>query len=322
MFTEAQLLERIDQVMKGWVEGIGSAKLLPQQADRFIRAAIDNSKLMREVRTLEMTSDTKNIDKIVFGNRVLQKPVAEGTEHTDTTGYQTEQRQLVAKEFIIAVNLFYSTLEDNIEKENFESTLLDLIGGRASADFEEVGMYANPAASGADAVLSVPTHTGWLTGLAGHITDYNCAAPSAVSDVFKALINSVPSKHFGSKPLNEWRLYCSFQYERAYRDELAGRATAAGDRALLEDVPVFYQGVPVIWLPKIKTETRETVDNISDVMFVHPANLVQGWKRDITLERERKPRKRQIEFTITARWDFNEEESDAIAQAKDVGLPA
>ena len=153
-----------------------------------------------------------------------------------------------------------------------------------------------------------------------NVVSYADAAPAKISDALQAMLEAVPSKYFGD--LSQWRFYLPFKAERKYREELAERATSAGDRALLEDVPVFYQGIPIIWVPKIRghavggtEDDRADAGDVYEFLFAHPANLVVGYKRDVTMETERKPRARTVEFTLTSRTDENVEEPGAIAIA-------
>ena len=322
--TQEELLSKLDAAIKALTTSdLGPSKLQPEVADRYIRKAIDTSKMLRECRVLPMRSDTRNIDKIGFASRILQA-ATEATEPGTTSKPTFEQRTLTVKEVIAAVDVSYSTLEDNIERGQLEQTLLDLIAERASADLEELFLYADPSSS--DTFIKLLGHRDWLTMTEAddgvHVEDYEGSEPDKISDVFKTLLNKVPHKYFGN--LAQWRFYCAFSAERKYREELAERATAAGDRALLEDVPVFYQGIPVIWVPKIVVETRNIggsdKPNCTDVLFCHPSNLVVGFRREVDMERERKPRARTVEITVTARCDCNVEEPDAIAIARNVSL--
>ena len=326
--TQEELLARLDVAVKALTTtDLNGSKLQPEVADRFIRSAIDTSKIIKECRVLPMKSDTRNIDRIYFAARIMQA-ATEATEPGSTSKPTIPgPRQLIAKEALAAVDVSYSTLEDNIEGESFEDTLVDMIGERASADLEELYLYAAPGALDdgglADAYLQLPAKNGWLRMTAAdgvNVVAYADAAPAKISDALQAMLEAVPSKYFGD--LSQWRFYLPFKAERKYREELAERATSAGDRALLEDVPVFYQGIPIIWIPKIKghdvggTETdRGTAGSVYEFLFAHPANLVTGFKRDVTMETERKPRARNIEFTLTCRTDMNVEEPGAICVA-------
>jgi len=321
MLTETQLLALLDKAEKAFSTSdlASGGKMLPEAADRFLKTAIDVSKILSVARVLPMKSDVRYIDHIAFATRIMQA-ATEGTPPVSTSKPTTARKTLTAKEILAAVDVTYSSLEDNIEGANFANTLLDLIATRASADIEELGLYSTAVQDPVvDAYLEALNHRGWLTmtnALDG-VGEINYASAETLpSVVFKALLKKVPSKYLGD--LSKWRFYCSFAMERRYRDELAGRATAAGDRALLEDVPVYYQGIPVVWVPKIATSGA----NVTDCMFAHPQNLIVGFKRDLDMESERKPRSRLVEYTITARMDTALEEYAAHAIAKNVKIPA
>jgi len=319
--TDEQLLalvkEKISKAALTSSDLASGGKMNPETADRFLKKAIDTSKILKVARIEQMKSDIKNIDKIGFSGRIMQA----ATEVTapETTSKPTPSRnQLIAQEIIAAVNVSYQWFEDNIEDENFVQTLIDLIGEQSSADIEELALYATAIQDPVvDAYLEVLDHRGWLTFTNGddgcYVQDWSSAVPTGgVSAVFKDLLAGIPKKYFSVGGMASWRFYVSWETEQEYRSELAERATMAGDRALLEDVPVYYKGVPVIWVPKIATSGS----NVTDGMLAHPKNLIAGFKRDVDMETERAPRKRQMEYTLTARLDVGLEEYEAHGIAK------
>jgi hypothetical protein len=271
---------------------LGSSTVQPEVADRYIREMVNRTVIINDARRLPMNSNTRNIDRLTHSGRVMVFP-NEGEPATLAGAIGFIQRQLIAGRLIAAEDWSQETIEDNIEGDN--------LGGTA--------------------------HDGWLL-LSDHLIDKQGEQPGLATDMFKELMDSIPDKYLDSYPRAEWRFYVNGTLERRYREELGERMTALGDRALFENVPVFYQGVPVVPAPSLRLETRDMVGggdndltNVTDLLLVHPMNLVTGFRRDVTMDVERQPRKGMFELTLTARGDANVESPDSYATMINVKLP-
>jgi hypothetical protein len=78
--------------------------------------------------------------------------------------------------------------------------------------------------------------------------------------------------------------------------QIAERMTALGDKYLTDNASVYYDGIlikPIATWPN------------GYVMLTFYENLVVGFSREVSVEKERKPRKQMIEFTIAAQLDFD-----------------
>ena len=315
---------------------LGSSTLQPEISDRYLREMVERTVVTSEARRLPMRSSTRNIDRLTHSGRVMVFP-DEGTDATVAGALAFAQRQLIAGRFIAAEDWTRETIEDNIEGENLEDTIVDVMGQMHARDLEELFLYANaddttsPAFPDADGngdsfreKLGGTAHDGWLL-LSEHLVDKQGAQPSLATDIFKELMSSVPVKNLDRFPRTEWRLYVSSSLERRYREELGERMTALGDRALFENVPVFFQGIPVTSVPALKIETRQfsgtDVENVTDCMLVHPSNLVVGFQRDVMVDIEYRPRKAVFELTISARGDANVEDPDGYGAMVNVKIP-
>ncbi len=320
--NEQELLALVDEkVQKALTTSDFSSggQMTPEVAQRFIKTAIDTSKMLSECRILPMKSDVRRIDSIAFASRIMQA-ATEATDPGSTSKPTPARHSLTAKEILAAVDVSYSWLEDNIEGPNFAQTLLDMMAERGSADIDELCLYATAVQDPVvDAYLEVLNHRGWLTFTNGddgvYVKDWGSVVPSGgMQAVFQDLIMGIPKKYFAIGGLSAWRFYVSWEMEQQYREELAERATAAGDKALLENTPVYYKGVPVVWVPKIATSNS----NVTDCMLANPKNLIVGFKRNIDMETERQPRARTVEYTLTARMDCSLEQYEAHGIAKNV----
>jgi HK97 family phage major capsid protein len=269
--------------------------LNPEQANAFIDMLIENSVIWTDARVERMAAPQKKIEKLGFASRIMMA-AEEGTDPESTSKPTTGIVTLSTVEAIACVDVTYSALEDNIERERLLNNLMGKIAARAVLDLEELGIKGDTGNMGDDYLALLD---GWFTQSTTHVV--NCSAADTCIEVLSALYKEMPKKYVRIK--SQLRYYVTEDFEQSFREELAGRETGAGDRYLLEDAPVKYAGIPVVSVPTMTAHSA---------MLVHPDNLIVGIQRDINVETERKPRKRVIEVTLTCRVDAKFEEEDAV----------
>lgn len=299
----------IDEIIeKAFATGdLASGGLLnPEQAAAFVRKLIDATVVLREARRVPMAAAKRLIEKIGFGSRIMQA-AAEGTAPGSTDKPTTSKVELSVVEALAAVDITYSALEDNIERQNLQQTILDLIAERAGLDLEELALHGDTSLGAGDPYLDL------LDGLFIQATSHvvNAGTTPISQDVFIDALKALPAKYFRNPA--EWRFYVHRNVELDYRNLLSERATGAGDRYLLENAPVFVGGVPVVFVPAIKVTS-----GASPALLTHPQNIIGGFHREISTELERKPRSRTIETTTTVRVDFKFEEEDAVVKITNI----
>jgi len=301
----------IDEIIeKAFATGdLASGGLLnPEQAAAFIRRLIDFTVVLREARRVPMTAAKRLVEKIGFGSRIMQA-ATEGTAPSTTHKPSTSKVELSVVEALAAVDVTYSALEDNIERQNLQQTILDLIAERAALDLEELALHGDTG----DADTYLAMLNGFFKQATSHVV--NAGTTPISQEIFIDALKALPAKYMRNPA--EWRFYVHRNVELDYRNLLSERATGAGDRYLLENAPVFVGGVPVVFVPAIKSRASGP-DTVSDALLVHPQNLIGGFHRDITTELERKPRARVIETTTTVRVDFKYEEEDAVVKITNI----
>lgn len=268
-------------------------KLNPEQADKFIDYMMDQSAFLKDIRTERMNGPTKDLDFIGVASRIVRKGI-EATEPTETAGIQTSKKQLNSVEVILPADISLTFLEDNIEKEGAEDHIArmlamqfanDLTDLAWNGDTEDTSEYANFLTIDdgfiKQAKASATTHKFDTDGS----TDYK-------GDVFPGMLEMLPNKWKANKA--ELRFYVSPTVAEAYIEQLTVRQTAWADELLQTGKLPLYKGITIF-----------PVDFIPDDVLVLTLrrNLAVGIQRQFTNERERKPRKRVIEYTMTARVD-------------------
>lgn len=283
----------------------GGGKLLPEQSEKFLMTLQDETPFLKKVQFLKMNAPQRYIELLVIGKRLIRK----GTEDKEPTNQATpthSRRELRTVETILPVDISYSYLEDNIQGDKAEDVLIGAFTKQFGNDTIDLGFNGDESDTSADKeFLSI--NDGWLKiarkEAKTHKVDasaYDYSGKGKMpSDLMKAMLKEMPEKF----KTNEIVFLCSPNFRDEYIDEISKRVTALGDKALTEGGEVKYKGYKLEPVPCLSD---------SDVMLVHPINLAYGVQRDISIEWTRVPRKRRIEYTITARTDYEFAEVDAI----------
>ena len=275
----------------------GGGKLTPEQSDKFITTVVENSTFLKKVQHYKMASHERYIEMLNIGKRMLRK-AGEGEEPASSASISTARRKLSTVEIILPIDISYSFLEDNIEKTKAEQTILDAIAKQFANDTEDLGWNGDDTKS--DEFIKI--NNGWLA-LSRADSKTNKVDLTAVTDspmkIMKAMLDAMPEK-FKTKDIE---FVCSSEFKDAYIEELTSRNTALGDKALTEAADIRYKGYLLNPRPYL---------SMYDIMLANPLNIAYGVQRDISIEFVKNPRKRMIEYTITARTDYEYAVAEAI----------
>lgn len=300
---EVQLFQRADLALSDLVTGGGI--LLPEQSDRFIRTLIEEPTIMQQCRIEKMNSPQKNVDKIKFGSRILQNASQDPTANDavnlgrylkNGSKPTTTQVQLSTKEVIAKVLLSYEVIEDNIERENFQDTLLALIAQRAALDLEELILLGDTTS--VDPYLALLN--GILVKVTHNIVDAN--GDTLDAEIMSQMVLAMP-KAFRRIP--NQKFWTSQNAEVVLRNTLASRNTGLGDAYLTGTQPIMIQG---------KMLTGADMMPIGKALLTNPQNIIVGIQRQLRLESFRDIEARQIKFILTARLDVAIEEELAVVK--------
>ncbi|MDZ5782104.1 phage major capsid protein [Marinococcus luteus] len=304
MEDNAQLLKNIQNAVKAiQTSDIGSSVLSRQKQSQFVRTVSEATRILDDARQINMNSHTYDIDRIGFASRFM-RGANEGEDPEETSKPNFDTNTLEAKELIAIAGFTDSTLEDNIEGENFENTLLTLIADRSGVDLEE--LFLNGDRDSSDSLLQVID--GWLKKAANEL-DGGASEPDFdtedVETMFDEMINGIDKKYLRRR--EDWKLYVHWDIEDSYRNLLRDRGTGLGDSAQTQANRLAYKGF-------------EIVDSSSmpegNALLVPRSNLVYGMYRDVRIEPDRKPRQRLTDFITTMRVDCHYEDENAAIVAK------
>lgn len=298
-----KIIEKADLAVSDMVSDGGY--LNPEQSDEFYRKLIDQPTLINRVRTVQMNSPKMNIDKIGFGSRILQKAPSSGTALQAENRVRPEfgQVQLETDEIIAEIHIPYDALEDSIERESLQSTIMDLMAQRSSLDLEE--LLINGDTTSDDEYLAM--FNGALA-LAGNT--YDGTSISAIDkSLFKPALQEMPTKYL--RNLNVMEFMLSHHNALEYRDQLADRSTGAGDDFYLNRPTVYSFGVPVVPAALMPND---------EMLFTFPQNLLFGIQRDIMIETDKDIRRRELIFVMTMRIAIQAEEASAMVKVNNISV--
>lgn len=290
-----QILQKIHRALKSiMTSDLGSSRLSRSKQKQFVRTVSNATRILDEARRIDMTSHTHDIDRVGFASRILGR-AKEGVAGEQDSKPDFHTNTLESVEVMAIAGITDSTLEDNIEEEGFENTLLDLIADRTGIDLEELFLLGDKDSS--DEFLSLTD--GWLKKSANEITEEDFD-PTDVEDMFDAMISAVPKKYLRNRA--EWTLWVHWDIEDAYRNILRRRGTGLGDSAQTTAQQLSYKGFAV----------QDSANMPEGTAFLAPAsNLVYGIYRDIFIEPDRIPKARKTDFVTTLRVDCHFEDENA-----------
>jgi len=277
----------------------------PTQSSTFIRMVQNAPTLLQDARVIPMDGDAQKIEKIGFGQRIL-RPGVEGkaVPASDRVAPTTSTVELNAKEVIAEVNITYDTLENNIEGDALQNTIMQMLAERAAVDIEELILNGDTSSS--------DTYLAQLDGIrkqaASHIVDV--AGEPLTRQVFKQGYKAVPPKYL--RVPQEFRFYSSPGQEVEWKDKVADRQTNLGDAAVQGGLSSAF-GVPVKGIANMQPYDADGTD-VSDILLTHPKNIILGFSRNIRIEVDKDIRNRKFIIVLTAKLDSKFEEEDAVAK--------
>lgn len=271
--------------------------LAPEQFNTFYRKLMEGpSNLIKEIRTVPMRNPQMEIDKIGFGTRMLRPAPASGTALSESDRYapQFEKVELSTHKFMGEIFLPYDVLEDNIERGTLKQTIMDMAAQRVNKDLSELIILGDSTVS--DPFLA--TLDGVLKQAAHQVDGSSLTAVDKT--LFKTALQAMPAKYLANK--GALRFWLSPANETNYRDALADRATALGDKMYTDSTTPFAFGVKVV--PEFHIPDTK-------LLFTYPQNILLGIHRRVTFKVEDRPTLDGMFIVITLRVDVKLEEPDA-----------
>jgi hypothetical protein len=265
------------------------------------------------------------LEKINVGERVIRAAAQALGEYTNA-GAQFTKVELTTKKIRLDWEVSAEGLEDGIEGGALEDHLVRLMTNAFANDIEDLAI--NGVGSGSDPFLSIMQ--GFVnkttTGGSAHESVVTVADNEWTTGVMQNIITAMPRKYRALK--NNLKFYAgtdAFQgivknngtladaVAEAFSGQIPG-STQANRQNYLDGLGQTFGGARTTRVLGIDVqEVPYYPAGYVDLTF--PQNRVWGFQRDITVNREYKPKKDTIEYTVFVRFGVQWEEEDAIAFA-------
>ncbi len=284
--------------------------LVEAQAAKFIRLLIDEAVVLKQATVVPMKSHKQLVDKIRFKSRIL-RPGSEAVAlaQADRAKPDLSQVTLDVELFKAEVRLNNETLEDNLERDSLQQTVMQLMGEAISRDMDEIVVNGDTAS----ADLFLKKFDGILKQATSNLVD-NLTAPLTTTTL-KKMLKTMPSEFLRTK--KSMRFYTSVDADIDYRDSLISRDTAVGDKFLERDVPGSYSGVPINPVP-LFPEGLGGGQNETNVLLTDPKNINIGIWRNIMMETDKDITAGEMIIVVTVRFDTKLAEETAVVKAEKV----
>lgn len=263
--------------------------------DAFIDFVIEQQATLSRIVTIRMNAPTGHTDEMRVSTRVLRK-ATEGVAPSVADSITTARRTLTTVEMILAEDITMTFLEDNIERAGAEGRIARLIATAFGNDSND--LVWNGDENDSDPWVSI--NDGYLVLLQnsqdGDITDVDLTAAGVTTnnDVLAELIQNMPDKFLGRTDHVFW---AAVTFAQKYAEQVSARETQLGDQVLIQGFPALrYFGIPVVPETNIGSAARR-------IILTPSTNLFWGIQRVLRIDSEFKPRRRVIEYTLTARTD-------------------
>ena len=321
------------EVFKSMRSDMAGAKALlnEEQLAKFLRPATINQTILNDASFKKMNKPSMVVSSAKVVGRVLQtgyktvndEQVTQNELTPATIGFG--KAELNATKLKALTSIQDDDKEDNIEKEQFETTLLSMMGEAVGLDLEAVCVFGDKSyTAGSPAVPDrlFSTLDGWVTnattivsdGAKGSGTkDFDLA--DGITAMFDKMLYTLPQAYRQSNLMKDLVYYVPFEVFKNYRNFLVDRETGLGDSTLLNNPELEYMGIPVKYAPVLDSVDGRTVHgNVASILTV-PDFLWYGVYKEVSVEPKRIVEDEETEYYYRMRCDAAVEYSDSVVVA-------
>jgi hypothetical protein len=308
--------------------GTAGGILAPEQARRFIDYVWDATVLAKDGRKVTMRANTMEIEKVNVGERVI-RAAAQGSPNYTNAGATFTKVELTTKKIRLDWEVSTESLEDNIEGGALEDHLVRLMTNAFANDIEDLAINGDGRTGDFLSIMPGFVNQERNSAIVG-TTDAHEAVVTVSNDawtpaVMQEIVLAMPRKYRAVK--SNLKFYAgtdAFQgivsnngtladaIASAFSTSAGLNGTDARRETYLEGNAQTIGGARTTRVLGIDVmEVPYYPDGFVDLTF--PSNRVWGFQRDITVNREYKPKKDTIEYTVFVRFGIQWEELDAVA---------
>ena len=304
--------------------GVAGGILLPEQARRFIDYVWDATVLAQDGRKVTMRANTIELEKVNVGERVIRAAAQASYDYTNT-GATFTKVELTTKKIRLDWEVSTESLEDNIEGGALEDHIVRLMTNAFANDIEDLAINGDGDTGSFLSIMEGFVYKTKAGGSGAHESIVEVVDNKWTTDVMQNIILAMPRKYRALK--SNLKFYAgtdAFQgiikhngtLADAIAEAFAGTpaGTPANRQAYLDGQAQTFGGARTTRVLGVDVqEVPYYPAGYVDLTF--PQNRVWGFQRDITVNREYKPKKDTIEYTVFVRFGIQWEELDAVAYA-------
>jgi hypothetical protein len=264
-------------------------------ADAFIDFVIEQQAALSIVTTIRMNAPQGHTDEMRVATRKLIA-ATEAVAPAVADSITFKRRTLNTVETIWAEDITMTLLEDAIERAGTETRIARLIATGFGNDSDDLFWNGDEAGSGP----FITINDGMLKLLQNSqdpdITDLDLTAAGVTTnnEALAALIQAMPDQFLGRTDHVYW---AAVTFAQKYAETVSTRETQFGDQVLIQGLPALrYFGIPIIPETHIAGASRRLI-------LTPTTNLFWGVQRVFRMDSEFRPRRRVIEYTLSARTD-------------------
>lgn len=289
----------------------GKALLNPEQLGKFLREAQINNTILNQADFQLMKSFKKQLTRVGINGRVLQSGYKDDGKTTNPdlipADVDFDYNELDVVKLKAMCSIEDEEKEDNLEKEQFENTLLSMMGERVGEDLEFWALFADKTATG-NKLLA--TNDGWIKKAGVQIKSKGADSSKGAFDLkntieamFDSMIKNMPIR-FRQKR-NLLKFFVPFEVEDAYRNLLKSRGTILGDETQTGFNGLAYKGIPIEYCPTLDAEDGRSLDNTATSILTNPKNLAWGIWKNLSIEPDRIPKEERTDYYYRIRGDVD-----------------
>jgi len=300
--------------------GVPGGILNPEQARRFIDYVWDATVLAQDGRRVTMRANTMELEKVNVGERVIRAAAQALGEYTNA-GATFTKVELTTKKIRLDWEVSTEALEDNIEGAALEDHLVRLMTNAFGNDLEDLAINGTGAEDPFLGIMEGFTHQVKDTGDAHEaVVDVSGGwTPEVMQEVIYAMPRKYRAIKSGLKFYAGTDVFASIVKNNgtladAIAEAFAPRVSGTPGRreTYLSGNGQTFGGARTTRV--LGVDVQEVPYYPGDYLdLTFPQNRVWGFQRDITVNREYKPKKDTIEYTIFVRFGITWEELDAVA---------
>ena len=262
-------------------------------ADAFIDFVIDQQATLSRVVTVRMNAPEGHTDELRVAVRKIRKAV-EAVAPPVADSVSTKRRTLTTVETILAEDITMTLLEDAIERAGTEGHIARIIATAFGNDSNDLVWNGDESSSDPFILINDGLLKKFQNSQDSDITDSDESASTTNSQVLQNLLTKMPDQFLGRTDHAYWM---AVTFAQRYADEVSKRETSLGDQVLIQGFPALrFFGIPVVPETHIKSASRRGI-------LTPTTNIFWGVQRVFRIDSEFQPRRRVIEYTLSARTD-------------------